>query len=362
MIRLLFTAFLLLSFASGGAWAFEERVVLAAGGGEGPDGSPALQAKLTSPFGIGFDPDGSLIFVEMTTNRLRNIDRQGLIQTLSGDGSKGNSGDGELAVDAKLNGVHGLAVSVHGDIYIADTWNNRVRRIDAKTRRITAFAGTGKKGFSGDGGPATAAEFGGVYALALDEAGGKLYLADLDNRRIRVVDLASGLVSTAAGNGEKGVPTDGALAASSPLIDPRAVAVDGRKNVYILERSGHALRVVDKDGKIRTVVGDGSAGNTGDGVSGLKARLNGPKHLCVDSKERVIIADTENHRIRIFDPADGTIRALVGSGAKGQKGLGGPALSVELNQPHGVAIGPNGLLYIADSSNNRIVMIERENQ
>ena len=145
-------------------------------------------------------------------------------------------------------------------IFVADTWNNRVRKIDARSGLITNFAGTGRKGFSGDGGPAAQAEFGGIYCLALDETNQTLALADLDNRRIRQIDLKTGIVSTVAGNGKKGVPADGADARSAPLVDPRAVALDGRGNLYILERSGHALRVVDRSGKIRTLAGTGQPG------------------------------------------------------------------------------------------------------
>jgi sugar lactone lactonase YvrE len=135
------------------------------------------------------------------------------------------------------------------------------------------------------------------------------------------------------------------------------VALDGRGNLYILERSGHALRVVDRSGKIRTVAGNGKAGDSGDGGDAHAARLNGPKHLCVDAEGNVLIADTENHRIRMYRPDDGTIRAVAGIGRKGAKGLGGPPAEAELAQPHGVTIGPRGILYIADSSNNRILKI-----
>ena len=243
----------------------------------------------------------------------------------------GSGGDDGPAAQAELNGPHSLAVAENGDVFVADTWNNRVRKIDARTGRITNVAGTGRKGFSGDGGPATQADFGGIYCLALDEAGQTLDLADLDNRRIRRVNLKTGTVSTVAGNGKKGVPGDGDDARSSPLVDPRAVALDGRGNLYILERSGHALRVVDRSGKIRTVAGTGKQGDSGDGGDARQAQLNGPKHLCVDARGNVLIADTENHRIRIYRPDDGTIRNVAGTGRKGTKGLGGPPADAELS-------------------------------
>jgi len=333
------------------------RIELVAGGGTGGDGASARDAQINSPFGVDFDAAGTLFFVEMLGHRVRRIGLDGRVQTLAGTGRAGHGGDDGPAARAELNGPHSLAVAGNGDLYIADTWNNRVRKIDARSGRITNVAGTGRKGFSGDGGPALAADFGGIYCLALDEAGQTLDLADLDNRRIRRIDLKTGIVTTVAGNGKKGVPTDGELARSAPLVDPRAVALDGRGNLYILERSGHALRVVDRTGTIRTVAGTGKSGDSGDGGYARQARLNGPKHLCVDTKGNVILADTENHKVRIYRPIDARIERLAGTGRKGTKGLGGPPAQAELNQPHGVTIGPGGILYIADSSNNRILRI-----
>ena len=295
------------------------RLVLVAGGGTGGDGASADRVGLTAPFGVGFDAEGTLFFVEMTGHRVRKIGPDGLVTTIAGTGRVGSGGDDGPAAKAELNGPHSLAVTKNGDVLVADTWNNRVRKIDARTGRITNIAGTGHKGFSGDGGPATRADFGGIYCLALDEAAQTLDLADLDNRRIRRIDLETGIVSTVAGNGKKGVPRDGDDARSSPLVDPRAVALDGRGNLYILERSGHALRVVDRSGKIRTVAGTGKPGDSGDGGDARQARLNGPKHLCVDARGNVLIADTENHRIRIYHPDDGTIQAVPATAGRGPR-------------------------------------------
>lgn len=335
-----------------------EKIVLVAGGGDGGDGSAATAAKLTQPFGVDFDRAGNLIFVELTGQRIRKIDTTGTVTTVGGDGEKGAEGDGGPAARARFNGPHNLAIAANGDIYLADTWNSRIRKIDAKGI-VTTVAGTGKRGFSGDGGPAARADFGNVYCVTLDPKGEKLYAADLDNRRIRVIDLKTGVVSTVAGNGKRGVPADGAVARDAPLVDPRAVAPDADGNVYILERSGHALRVVDAAGKIRTVAGTGKAGLSGDGGDARKAALNGPKHLCVDRDGTVLIADTENHVIRRFTPKDGTIVRVVGVGKKGTKGVGGPPLEVEMNQPHGVYRHRDGTLYVSDSSNHRILKMTR---
>jgi DNA-binding beta-propeller fold protein YncE len=277
---------------------------------------------------------------------------------VTGTGKKGSAGDGGPGVQAEFNGMHSLAIAADGAIYLADTWNNKVRKLDPKSGTITTLAGTGAKGFGGDGGPADKALFGGIYCVALDPKGARLYLADLDNRRIRAIDLKTGTVATVAGNGEKGVPADGTDAVKAPLVDPRAVAVDAKGNVWVLERGGHALRVVDPSGKIRTVAGTGKAG-AGLDSDARKAQLNGPKHLCIDLDGSVLIADTENHRILRYLPADGKIIHVAGTGKRGTAGVDGPPTKAELNQPHGVYIHPSGTLYITDSNNNRVLKIER---
>lgn len=336
-----------------------DNVVLVAGGGEAPEGSPAAQAKLNSPFGVEFDSAGNLFFIEIDGHRLCRIDKTGILTRIAGTGKKGLAGDGGQPLAAEFNAMHNLAITKNDDIYLADTLNHRVRKLDKKTGLISTIAGA-DKGFSGDGGSATAAKFSGIYCITLDPRGDRLLIADLDNRRIRAVDLKTNIVTTIAGNGEKGIPADGSSAANSPLVDPRAVTADASGNVYILERGGHALRVVDSQGKIRTVAGTGQKGATGDGGPALAATMNGPKHLCVDQDNNsIIIADTENHVIRKYTPADGKIVRLAGFGKKGTAGVGGPALEIELNQPHGVTLHKSGDLYISDATNHRILKLVR---
>ncbi|HEV8379228.1 MAG TPA: hypothetical protein VGP99_10290 [Tepidisphaeraceae bacterium] len=315
-----------------------------------------VDAKLSEPFGVDFDQSGVMYVIEYGGHRLIKVN-DGRAEVVAGNGQKGFGGDGGAATAAQLNSPHNIAIGPGGDIYIADTINCRVRKIDAKTGVISTFAGTGKKGFGGDGGAAEKSEFGNIYCVAFDPKFEHMYLADLDNRRIRAIDMKSGIVSTVAGNGKKGVPLDGAEAKDQPLVDPRAVAADGEGNVYVLERSGNALRVVDASGKIRTVVGTGKAGYSGDGGAAREAMMNGPKHLVVQKGGDVLICDTENHVIRRYRAKDGTIELVAGTGKIGSAGVGGAAEKCQLARPHGVFERADGAIFIADSENNRILAV-----
>ena len=302
---------------------------------------------LNSPFGIDFDRRGNMLIVELEGGRVHELDAAGKLTTIAGDGSKSYRGDGGPAKNATFNGMHNVAATPHGDIYISDTWNHCVRKIDKSTSTISTIAGTGKAGYHGDGGPAAEAEFNYVMCISPSPTNDKLYLADLRNRRIRVVDLQRGSVELVAGNGEKGVPRDGAVATQSPLVDPRAVAVDSQGLVYILERSGHALRVVTPNGRIRTVAGTGERGDR-DGPA-RQAQLNSPKHLCVDGDDNVIIADDQNGLIRKYSPTTQTVTSLLGRGQSEPP--------VRLSHPHGVCF-ESGSLYVVDTGNNRILRVE----
>jgi DNA-binding beta-propeller fold protein YncE len=312
---------------------------------------------LSQPFGVDFDTAGRTYVVEMD-HRVSVIDAKGALRVLAGNGTLGFGGDGGPAARALFNSPHHLSMGPDGALYVADTWNYSVRRIDLATGTITRVAGTGVKGFAGDGGPAREARFSGIFSIAFRN--GRLYVCDLDNRRVRAIDLKTGIVTTVAGNGEKGVPKDGADALSQPLVDPRAIALDGGGNLYICERGGHALRVVDPSGKIRTVAGTGERGFSGDGGPALEARFDGPKHIFAEKDGDVLIADTENHVIRRYSPKDGRVTRVAGTGTKGSAGVGGPADALQLNRPHGAAVHPlTGAIYISDSDNNRVVKIER---
>lgn len=326
-----------------------ERIVLVAGGEEDATGLPATRALLKEPFGVDFNRAGDLFIVEMAAgNRLLKVDARGVLTHVAGQLRPGDSGDGGPALAAQFNGPHNLAVLPDGDVLLSDTWNGRVRRVSLAKGIVTTEPGYGV--------PPAQGKASGPYCITLDFSGTQLYIADL--RRVHVLDLRTGQSRVVAGNGEKGVPADGTLAVDAPLVDPRAAAPDRQGNLYILERNGHALRVVGRDGRIRTVVNaTGKRGSEGDGGPALAATLSGPKHLCIDHDDTVIIADAESHLIRRYVPATGRILRVAGTGKKGAAGLGGPPDQCELARPHGVTVHRDGTLFITDSYNNRILKI-----
>ncbi len=307
-------------------------------------GATDAVSPLKSPFGVDFDSQGSMLIVELEGGRVHCLSATGQFTTIAGDGGKSYEGDGGPAAKATFNGMHNVAVTPDGDVYIADSWNHCIRKIAADSGVISTCAGTGAAGFSGDGGPAAEATFNFIMCISLNTTNDALYVADLKNRRIRKIDLKTNLVDTVAGNGEKGVPEDDADATKSPLVDPRAVAVDSHGVVYILERGGHALRAVAPNGKIRTVAGTGKNGFH-DGPA-LEAQFGSPKHVCVDDSDNVYIADDLNKAVRKYNPRSETVTTVVG------RGHGTPA--VELLHPHGVCF-EQGALYVVDTGNDRIL-------
>jgi DNA-binding beta-propeller fold protein YncE len=304
-------------------------------------------SPLNTPFGIDFDAHGNMFIVELTGGRVFRRDPQGELTRIAGNGTEDYSGDGGPAADATFRDMHNVAVTPDGTIYIADSWNHCIRKIDPTKQTITTFAGTGQRGFSGDDGPAGKATFDYVMCITFNLAYDMLYVADLNNRRVRVIDMRNGIVTTVAGNGEQGVPPDRARARRSPLVDPRAVAVDSNESVYILEREGHALRVVTRDGRIFTVAGTSQQGDR-DGTTG-SSQLNGPKHLCVDQDDNVYVADEQNALIRKYDPRTQMLTTVLGR-ATGER-------PVKLKSPHGVCI-ENGHLYVVDTGNHRVLRLE----
>ena len=317
------------------------------------DGGPAVAAQLRSPYGVAVDGAGNLYIADASNNGIRKVDSTGTITTIAGTGESGFSGDGGPAVEAELRSPYGVAVDSAGNVYIADSSNWRIRKIDA-TGTITTIAGTGEFGFSGDGGPAVAAELRRPRGVAVDSAG-NVYIADVGNHRIRKVD-STGTITTIAGTGEFGFSGDGGPAVEAELRSPYGVAVDSAGNVYIVDVGDHRIRKVDATGTITTIAGTGY-GFSGDGGPAVAAELRDPYGVAVDSAGNVYIADSSNRRIRKVD-ATGTITTIAGTGESGFSGDGGPAVEAELRSPYGVAVDSAGNVYIADSSNWRIRKID----
>ncbi|MCY4587285.1 MAG: NHL repeat-containing protein [Bryobacterales bacterium] len=268
-------------------------------------------AQLDSPTGAALDGSGNLYIADSNNHRIRMVDAGGMITTVAGTGTDGFSGDSGRATSAQLNNPIGVAVDSSGNLYIADTRNDRIREVDADGT-ITTAAGTWSDGFSGDGGPATDAQLDSPIDVAADNGSGNLYIADSNNHRIRMVD-AGGMITTAVGTGRRGFNEDGGPATEARLSFPHGVAVDGSGNLYIADTSNNRIRKVDAGGTITTVAGTGRRGFNGDGDPATAAQLNGPYGVVLDGSGNLYIADTRNNRIRKVD-AEGTITTVAGMG------------------------------------------------
>jgi sugar lactone lactonase YvrE len=321
--------------------------------GSAGDGGPASEAKLNYPVDLAFDGDGNLYILDLgnpsNPGRVRKVDTSGRITTVVGGGAPGKAGEAVLGITF---GATGLAVDPQGNVYIAGGDGNftdhRVIRVDP-SGEVTTVVGTGERGHSGNGGPATLATLGVPWDVAVD-ASGDLFISD--GNWIQRVD-ASGIISTIAGTGEKGFSGDGEPASEARINDARGISVDDDGNVYFVDRGNARVRRIDTSGVITTIAGNGRYGYSGDGGPATDARLNRPEHLWVDAHGNVYVADTFNSRIRKIDTA-GIITTVAGNGSQSFSGDGGPAKTAGLSKISGVAIGPDGALYIADSGHNRI--------
>ena len=270
--------------------------------GFGGDGGPAVQAQLTYPRDVATNAAGNLYIPDTSNNRIRKVDSAGVITTIAGTGERGFGGDGGPAVDAQLRFPLGVATDSAGNLYFADQPNNRIRKVDA-AGTITTIAGTGERGFGGDGGPAVDAQLRSPWGVATDSAG-NVYFADLYNQRIRMVDSA-GVITTIAGTGERGFGGDGGPAVDAQLNAPRDVAADSAGNLFIVDTFNHRIRMVDSSGVITTIAGTGDSGFGGDGGPATDAQLNTPFGVATDSAGNLYFADLYNHRIRILTPPTG---------------------------------------------------------
>ena len=334
--------------------AFAQTISTVAGTGtRAGDGGPATGAQLHAPSGVFVDAAGNLFIADGSNNRIRKVDPAGTISTVAGTGTAGFSGDGGPATGAQLNAPFGVFVDAAGNLFIADAGNSRIRKVDP-AGTISTVAGTGTAGFSGDGGPATGAQLNHSVGVFVDAAG-NLFIADGSNNRIRQVDPA-GTISTVAGTGVTGFSGDGGPATGAQFHSPSGVFVDAAGNLFIADGGNHRIRKVAPAGTISTVAGTGVGGVSGDGGTATGAQLS-PFGVFVDAAGNLFIADRSNNRIRKVDPA-GTISTVAGTGTAGFSGDGGPATGAQLNAPFGVFVDAAGNLFIADAGNSRIRKVD----
>jgi len=373
------TILVLLAWLGVAATAHAEYIIttVAGGGSNGlGDGGPATSAQLNFPRAIAFDSNDNLYIADQMNHRIRKVDTSGNISTVAGSGAADYglgdfSGDGGAATSAKLNNPLGVAFDSRGNLYIADSYNQRIRKVDT-FGKISTIAGSAsiisdcgwedgrcaklRGGFSGDGGQAVNAELNIPHHIAID-IWDNLYIADWANVRIRKVDT-SGKIYTVAGGGSGGLG-DGDLATSAEFNYPRSVAVDNSGNFYIADTFNQRIRKVNiSDGKISTVAGNGTQGFSGDGGPATSAQLTNPMGVAFDSNGNLYITD-ESNRIRKVNVSSGIISTVVGNGIRGFNGDGGPATSAQLNATIYVAFDSNGNLYIADSLNHRIRKVSK---
>jgi sugar lactone lactonase YvrE len=317
------------------------------------DGSAAVRSLLSSPFSLAPDSAGNLFIADTGNNRIRKITRDGIISTVAGSGNTAISGETGLATASSLDFPIGMAVDTAGNLLIADSIHYRIRKV-SPGGAISTFAGTGLKGFSGDGGQATAAALSLPTGMVFDAAG-DLLCADYGNNRIRMI-TPSGVITTVAGNGVSAFSGDGGPATGASLGFPTGVAIDTLGNLFIADTGNNRIRKVTPGGVISTVAGNGAASFSGDGGLATGASLNQPGFVAVDTAGNLFIADSNNNRIRKVTTA-GFITTVVGGSVAGFSGDGGPAASSSLFSPQGVAIDAAGNLIIADEANNRVRVV-----
>ena len=353
----LFGALLLIGISS--AHASPPVIETVAGTGQPDDNGHAGKAtdvNIGAPFGVEIGPNQGLYITEVGNHRVLRLDlKTGQLATVAGCGRQGYSGDGGPATAAQLNEPYEVRFDRDGNMYFVEMRNHLIRKVDAKTGAVSAIAGFGKPGYGGDNGPATKALFKNPHSIALDGRGG-LYVADIGNHRIRRIDLKTGIVESIAGNGKRELPRHGQIARGMPVLGPRALFIDGT-TIWVALREGHSIWSLDLvSGKWSHEAGTGQKGFSGDGGPAKTATFNGPKGIAVGPRGHVYVVDTENQAIRKIDTKSGLISTVAGSGPdeRGPDGDGGPATKAQLDRPHGICVGPDGAIYIGDTLNHRV--------
>ena len=315
------------------------------------DGFQASSAALNHPRGIAIDSTGMVYIADVDNHVIRRVTPAGIISTIAGSGINGFAGENVSALYAAFSNVMGIALDASGNLYIADSSNQRIRKIGLNGY-VTTFAGNGGSGsFSGDGGPATAAALNTPTSLVFDPAG-NLYFADSSNQRIRRIDT-NGIITTIAGNGREGFSGDGGFATNATMDFPLGLARDAAGNLYFADGNNNRIRKISTGGIISTFVGNGSARYAGDGGLAAIASINIPSDVAIDGAGNMYVADSGNNRVRKVDPT-GIITTITGTGTDGFSGDGGPAAQAMLSFPWGVLTDAAGAVYIADRVNSRI--------
>lgn len=316
------------------------------------DGGLAREAGAGEPYGLTIGPDGSLYFCDIAFHVIRRVDHEGRISTVAGSGKKGYAGDGGPATQALLNEPYEIKFDTDGSMYFVEMVNNLVRKVE-KTGVISTVAGTGKPGFSGDGGPAREATFNKPHSIALDGKG-SLFICDIGNHRVRRVELKSGVVTTFTGTGEKSVPKDGTSFVNAAVSGPRAIDFTAAGDAILALREGNSVyRLNFATQKFVHLAGTGKQGYTGDGGPARSATLSGPKGVALTPNGDIFLADTESHTIRVLRHSTGVIETVAGDGKK-HDGPDGNPKSCGLARPHGVCVDSAGNVFIGDSENYRV--------
>jgi sugar lactone lactonase YvrE len=308
--------------------------------------------QVNNPYGLVIGPDGALYFCDLDNQRIRRLDlKTKRLTTIAGDGQKAYRGDGGPAVEASLNMPHELRFDSKGDLYIAERDNHVIRKVDRKTAAISTVAGTGAPGFSGDGGLGVKAQLRQPHSILFDRDGA-LLICDIGNHRIRRLHIDTGIIDTYAGTGEAAPTPEGSPVHGTPLKGPRTLARAANGDLYLALREGNAIYRIDaKTETLHRVAGTGEQGYTGDGGPALNAKLSGPKGLALGN-DALYIADTESHTIRRVDLKTGIISTVLGTGERGDGPEPDP-LACKLSRPHGVFFSGD-TLYVSDSEAHRI--------
>jgi streptogramin lyase len=319
-------------------------------------GSPGdTETQTSNPYGVTSGPDGGLYFCDLDNQRVRRLDlATKRVTTIAGNGMKGYSGDGGPATAASLNMPHEVRFDSAGNMYIAERDNHVVRKV-SRNGIISTVAGVGKPGFSGDGGPGTTAELRQPHSILIDRDG-SLLICDIGNQRIRRLRLDTGIIETYAGTGKAEPTPEGAPVSGTPLNGPRTLALAPNGDLYLALREGNAILKIDRRNEtFHRVAGTGAQGYSGDDGPALAATLGGPKGLALAPDGRLFIADTENHAIRVVDPRTSIITTVLGTGQRGDGPQSDPRMC-KLSRPHGVFFG-NDALYVTSSEAHRILVV-----